>query len=418
MLFSLFHFLSGYCQIVLSGANQERFLNLCASKQILLWNIKREGKHYVFYISRGGCAELTEIAEKTGSKFQCVQKKGLPYLFCRYRKRKILLLTLFVCISVFCIMSSFIWQVQTIGSYSHSEEELLDYLKKKGIKSGTKISGISCAKLEEEIRKDFEDIAWVSCERKGTLLRVWVKETLDKRDWKEEEKKRDTPCNLVASKAGRIDSILVRSGSAMVKPGDTVKAGDVLISGIVEIKDDAGEVAEETMVKAQGDIYAVSQISYEDILPLIYYKKIYTGKTEKNYRLLVSDYVIKIPGKKEIYTNYDEQSQEVLLHIGPQFYLPISFFILTKQEYKISQKQYSITEAKKEIRKRLSFFLKEYERKGMIILKNNVRIDGNKNECTAKGIITVKERIGKVQEISKALNKKQDIKQDSAILHR
>ena len=74
MLFSLFHFLSGYCRIVLSGMNQERFLNLCAAKQILLWNIKREGKHYIFYISRGGYKELQEISEKTGSTFRCIQK--------------------------------------------------------------------------------------------------------------------------------------------------------------------------------------------------------------------------------------------------------------------------------------------------------------------------------------------------------
>ena len=63
MLFSLFHFLSGYCRVVLSGMNQERFLNLCAAKQILLWNIKKEGKHYIFYISRGGYKELQEISE-------------------------------------------------------------------------------------------------------------------------------------------------------------------------------------------------------------------------------------------------------------------------------------------------------------------------------------------------------------------
>ena len=86
MLFSLFHFLSGYCRIVLSGMNQERFLNLCAAKQILLWNIKREGKHYIFYISRGGYKELQEISEKTGSTFRCIQKKGIPYLFCRYKE--------------------------------------------------------------------------------------------------------------------------------------------------------------------------------------------------------------------------------------------------------------------------------------------------------------------------------------------
>ena len=409
MLFSFFHFLSGYYIVILSGANQERFLNLCAAKQILLWNIKREGKHYIFYISRNGCKELPEISEKTGSKFQCVKKKGLPYLFYQYKKRKFLLLALLFCVAFFCIMSCFIWQVQVSGSYSHSEEEILDYLKKKGIGSGTKISHISCAGLEEEIRKNFEDVAWVSCERKGTLLKVQVKETLDKRDQKREEKKQETPCNLIAAKAGKIDSILVRSGSAMVKPGDTVKTGDVLISGIVEIRDDAGEVAEETMVRAQGDIYAISKVKYEDVFPLIHYKKIYTGKKEKSYRLLVNGYAIKIPEKETEYADYDEQSREVLLHIGPQFYLPVSLFVITKAECQISQKQYSVKEAKEEAKKRLSLFLKEYERKGVLILKNNVRIDGNKNECTAKGIITIKERVGKIQEISTALqNEKQE----------
>ena len=75
MLFSLFHFLSGYCRIVLSGMNQERFLNLCAAKQILLWNIKREGKHYIFYISRGGYKELQEISESEEHIFGVYRKK-------------------------------------------------------------------------------------------------------------------------------------------------------------------------------------------------------------------------------------------------------------------------------------------------------------------------------------------------------
>lgn len=407
MLFSFFHFLSGYCIVVLSGTNQERFLNLCVAKQILLWNVKREGKHYIFYISRGGYKELEEIAQKTGSKYQCMQKKGLPYLFYQYKKRKFLLLTLFICVAVFCVMSCFVWQVQAVGSYSHSEEEILDYLKKKGICSGTKISKISCTQLEEQIRKDFEDIAWVSCERKGTLLRVRVKETLDKRDQKAEKK--EEPCNLIASKEGKIDSILVRSGSAMVKPGDTVKAGDVLISGIVEIRDDAGEIAEETAVKAQGDIYAISKVKYEDAFSMIHYKKIYTGKFQKNYRLLINGYTVRLPERKVKYLDYDEQSKEILLHIGPQFYLPVSLFIITKAECRVSQNRYTVKEARKEAEKRLALFLKEYERKGVIILKNNVRIDENKNECTAKGIITIKERVGKIQKISTALqNKKQE----------
>ena len=31
---------------------------------------------------------IKEISEKTGSTFRCIQKKGIPYLFCRYKKRK------------------------------------------------------------------------------------------------------------------------------------------------------------------------------------------------------------------------------------------------------------------------------------------------------------------------------------------
>ena len=431
MLFSLFHFLSGYCRVVLSGMNQERFLNLCAAKQILLWNIKKEGKHYIFYISRGGYKELQEISEKTGSTFRCIQKKGIPYLFCRYKKRKCFVLALLFCTAIFIVMSCFIWQVQVTGSYGHSEEELLDYLEKKGVHSGTKISGFSCARLEEQIRKDFEDIAWVSCERKGTLLRVRVKETLDKRDQKEGEKQ-ESPCNLIASKKGRIEvakrvfelaggnvdfRILLKDGTK-VKKGDKVKPGDVLISGVVEIKDDAGEIAEETLVRAQGDVYAISKIKYEDHFPLIYYKKNYTGKTEKSYRFLINGYTIKMPERKTAYAEYDEQSREILLHIGPQFYLPVSLFIITKAQCQISKESYSVSQAKKEARKRLFLFLKEYERKGVVILKNNVRIDSDKNECTAKGIIKIKERVGKVQEISSTLNGKKDIKQEPAVLNR
>ena len=357
MLFSLFHFLTGYCRVVLSGVNQERFLNLCVGKQILLWNIKKEGSHYIFCVSSGGYRELSEIAKKTGSTYRCAYKKGAPYLFYRYKKRKVLLLSILFCGAFFLVMSCFIWQVQAVGSYSHSEEELLDYLKEQGIHSGTRISKISCARLEEQIRKDFEDIAWVSCERKGTLLKVRVKETLDVQTEKVEEKEK-TPCNLIAAKPGKIDSILVRSGSAVVNPGDRVKAGDVLISGIVEIRDDAGEVAEETMVRAQGDIYAISKIKYKDVFPLVYYKKRYTGKKEKNYRLLVNGYVLKLPEKKSSYAEYDEQVSEKLFHIGPQFYLPISFYVITRAQCQITQKQYSGMEAKQEAKKRLSLFLK------------------------------------------------------------
>ena len=66
MLFSLFHFLSGYCRVVLSGMNQERFLNLCAAKQILLWNIKK---------AEGDIKNFRKYQKKRGARSGVYRKK-------------------------------------------------------------------------------------------------------------------------------------------------------------------------------------------------------------------------------------------------------------------------------------------------------------------------------------------------------
>ena len=93
-----------------------------------------------------------------------------------------------------------------------------------------------------------------------------------------------------------------------------------------------------------------------------------------------------MPERKTAYAEYDEQSREILLHIGPQFYLPVSLFVITKAQCQISKESYSVSQAKK--------------------------------ECTARGIIKIKERVGKVQEIPSTLDGEKDIKQEPAVLNR
>ena len=397
MIFAILHFLGGYCQIALSGPHQERFLNICVSKQICIWKLIRKDSHYIFYISRAGWKELDEIVAKTGCTYQCLSKKGLPFIFHRYKKRKIFILSLLISLGLFYVLSLFLWQIQVKGCYSHSEEEITDYLKDNGIKGGIKLSSISCHKLEEQIRKDYKDISWVSCDLKGTLLTVTIKETLDNEAIAED--KEAVPCNLIASKDGTIDSIIVRSGSAKVKKGDTVKAGDVLISGIVELFDDSGQLTETTNVMAEGDIYAITKQAYYDTFELLYYKKEYTGNTMTSLKLLIGKHLFSLPERENHFQNYDEKTKQIILHIGPQLYLPCSIFVTTKLECKIVEQKYSKKEALQEAKSRLALFEKEQEEKGLEILKNNVKITCDENQCTAGGTLMIRERFGKIQEI-------------------
>ena len=67
---------------------------------------------------------------------------------------------------------------------------------------------------------------------------------------------------------------------------------------------------------------------------------------------MINGYTIKMPERKTAYAEYDEQSREILLHIRPQFYLSFSF-VITKAQCQISKESYSVSQAKKEARKRL-----------------------------------------------------------------
>lgn len=396
MIYFIMHFLTGYCLIQISGPMKERFLNLAAGKGILIFRLSREGDLYTFYVSRKGSKLLPDIAEKTGCRMTILLRAGLPWLFYRYRKRKCFAAAILISLLLFSFLSRYIWRIDITGTYTHSEEELLDYLKNKGIRCGMRVSSLSCPDLEEAIRKDFRDISWVSCERKGTLLTVSVKETLYMSD---QTGQTAFPCNLIASKEGTIESIVVRKGTAKVKKGDKVKAGDILISGTVPLINDAGEITEEARVPADGDITAITKEKYESEFPLLQSEKKYTGRKSRSLGVIFFGYYYEIPFKSSTFTFCDRKTEEKSLHIGPGFYLPISLVVHTSSEYKVTEKKLSGNQAVRQMEEQIRYFIGQYEAKGVEILKNNVKIDCNELTCTARGTIIMRERFGKIQKI-------------------
>lgn len=54
----------GYVYVHLTGYATERFLNLCGSRNILIWNLKPTEDGYYFYISVDGYRSLKPILKK------------------------------------------------------------------------------------------------------------------------------------------------------------------------------------------------------------------------------------------------------------------------------------------------------------------------------------------------------------------
>jgi len=82
-------FFRGYVYVHLTGYATERFLNLCGSRNILIWNLKPTEDGYYFYISVDGYRSLKPILKKTKTKARILKKYGVPFQLFRYRKHKV-----------------------------------------------------------------------------------------------------------------------------------------------------------------------------------------------------------------------------------------------------------------------------------------------------------------------------------------
>lgn len=398
-LISLLNFLQGYYKIFICGRGAERFLNLCGNKGILLWKLSRKKEGYVFFVSRKAYESLIAVREKTNTTIEIEGKYGLPFFLYRYRKRKLFFAGMAGCGILIYILSLFIWDIQIVGTVRYTKEEIEKYLTEKEIHTGIRKKTINCALLEEEIREDFPDAAWVSCDIEGTRFRVHLKESIDEIETGKKTEEDQEPKDIVASKPGTITSIITRNGTPLVKKGDQVKKGDTLISGVIYLYNEFDELLETSLIKADGDIKAQTVYEYEDSFALSYYDKSYTGAEKNSYQIYFGDYCLPLPAAKNSFESYDQIDENHKLCLGKHIYLPLSLEKTRIREYLPVKKTLKEAEARKKAEKKLAYYIRDLKEKGIEIVDQKVSITLNEEECTAKGRITVIESIGKTRKI-------------------
>ncbi len=398
MLLRLIKFFRGYVEVALWGYAPERFLNLCSNHDILIWDLRQQKDMYYFKISVQGFRCLKPLLKKSGTRVHIGRKNGIPFFFYRYRRRKILFASIFLCMAVLYTLSRFIWKININGNDSVTDDSMLKFLEEKNSSYGTHISGIDCTKLEEEIRSCFESIIWTSVKREGTTLTIDVQENLvvaasQAADQLPETLKnqKEQGYDLLALHNGTIESIFVRKGTPMVKQGDHVKKGDVLVAGVLPIYNDSQEVSAYQYCTADADIQLKTELSYKDSFPKKHEQRIYSGRTQNRYGISIGDSYFQAPWKKPGYQQYSVMDTRKQLHLFDSFYLPIYFVKREYEEYKVTQGEYTLPEAKAQAEENLREFLENLTQKGVLILEKHVMIKAGKNKYTASGKITALE---------------------------
>ena len=210
----LINYILGYVNIEVEGFNIERFINICISKRIFLWNINRK-KSSVMTVSIGveDFKKIREIVKKSNCRFKIDSKKGIPFIFNKYKKRKIFLIMFLSVILFMYILSNFIWNIELEGIENINTDGMYKTLEENGLKIGSKKQGINTKDIVNSIRLQREDIAWIGIDIKGTNAKVQIVEATKKPEIIKEEEY----CNIIADKKGVITKINALNGTAMVK---------------------------------------------------------------------------------------------------------------------------------------------------------------------------------------------------------
>lgn len=229
----LYLYIFGYIDIRVSGFFTERFINLCFAKSIFLWKLNRISSGEIeARIMKCDFYKLRKIAKNSKCKVKLVRKRGLPFIINRYKKRKVFAITFMVVAILIFSLTRFVWNIEINCDGEFNKTQIINILNRNGIEEGKPISKINTSKTINDICMNGENISWCGIKIKGTNVIV----SLEKAVLQDEIFDETKLCDIVAKKDGVVTKIVARNGTPIVKEGDMIKSGDILISNIIEGK--------------------------------------------------------------------------------------------------------------------------------------------------------------------------------------
>jgi similar to stage IV sporulation protein len=340
ILTRLWNYLRGYVIILVKGYFFEKFINICTNRQIFLWDVKRASDENVLVkMSIKGFKKIRPVAKKADCRIKIIKKTGMPFLINRYRKRKTFVIGAAMFVLIIYIMSSFIWKVEVTGFDKLEKEYIESVLASHGVKPGVLKYGINTDNLANAMMMEIDELAWISVTLRGTRIKVEIAEV----------KKapllvqRDIPCDIAAKSDGIIKSVIVKDGISLVKAGDIVVKGQILVTGLIPTNNEEESVR---LVHSIAEITARTWYESSEKINRNITETVKTGRVKEHYCMGLSDMEIVVYTPKIKFMEYEIITIKKDVKIGRHFVLPIS--LITKRYYELEKtdRNLDIEEAK------------------------------------------------------------------------
>ncbi len=230
--------LFGYATFLFDAREHAVILNIILQKHLPVVSQAEE----VLVVPRRNVGDWESALREKGVAFT-LRRGGLPAKLARYKLRVGVVIGALLFAAILFFGTAVVWEVHVEGTESILAADIKSDLSEMGVSVGSFIPFMDFEEICNRYRLENPEIAWMGIYRTGTVLQVKI---LEADSFKEEE----TPqyANIVAKEDGVIEALLVTRGTAVVKKGQSVKKGDLLVSGLLKGETDETFICAEAVV--------------------------------------------------------------------------------------------------------------------------------------------------------------------------
>ena len=283
--------LMGSCRLEITAAAPELVLNRLSREKLPFWGLLRKDPFTVEITVRSRDLERAKklIAAAMG-EVQLRRETGLPVLLRHLRRRKAFVAAVTVILAAVYVSTLFVWCIRVEGNETVPDQAILQELAELGVGFGTWGGDIKPQNLKNQMLNRIPELEWLTVNKDGGLATVVVRE----RPKEPEVIDRRLVTNLVASRDCLVTEMEVLSGGAACQPGDTVRAGELLISGYQDLEFCT------RVTRALGEVYGRTWREQNAVIPAETLWKTGSGGTERRFALLLGRKRINLYGDSGI----------------------------------------------------------------------------------------------------------------------
>lgn len=382
------HSINGMAQVEITGADTAGALSALNHAGIRIFEtVSVDELTLLFQIRRQDLKKAGRITGRRGDSIRVVGKKGLYWTLRGLLHRPLLTLGVLCLLSLGMFLPTRIFFFRVEGNVTVPARLILESAARCGIAFGAERSEVRSEKMKNALLEALPQLQWAGINTSGCVATISVRERAEQEQLPPEH----SVSSIVAVRDGVILSSTVTRGNGICRPGQAVKAGEVLISGYT----DCGiSIRAE---QAQGEVFASTERKLTVCTPDSCMKKVSVTRQEKKYSLIFGKKRINFyKGSGILDTTCDKMYEESYVTLPGGFQLPVALVTEVWTYHDCETVQLTREQSLEQMSEFASVYLKRHMIAGQILSARESEAERDGSYCL-EGVYACQEMIGRVQ---------------------